>query len=203
MTNSRRRLDPQQRRDQLLEIGIRLFGERPYDDVWIEEVAELAGVSRGLMYHYFPSKREFFTAVVERNMDEFLDATEVDPTLPVAEQLRAGVAAFVSQFVAKRHSHLVINRGAFSTDPQIRELLAAQQATLRQRVLDALGLTGHEREVASLAVWGWLQFVREVCTEWLQGSDVGRDELVELCLRTLVGALGPTVNIAGLPHRTR
>jgi AcrR family transcriptional regulator len=56
VARSRRRLDPEQRRAQLLDIGARLFAERAYEDVWIEEVAELAGVSRGLMYHYFPTK---------------------------------------------------------------------------------------------------------------------------------------------------
>jgi AcrR family transcriptional regulator len=52
----RQRLSPERRREQLLQIGARLFAEHPYEDVWIEEVAELAGVSRGLLYHYFPTK---------------------------------------------------------------------------------------------------------------------------------------------------
>ncbi len=66
MTSARRRLAPEQRRAQLLDIGARLFADRPYEDVWIEEVAELAEVSRGLMYHYVPTKRDFFAAIVER-----------------------------------------------------------------------------------------------------------------------------------------
>ncbi|MGW2857715.1 helix-turn-helix domain-containing protein, partial [Streptomyces sp. NPDC001215] len=63
---TRRRLSTGERREQLLAVGARLFSENPYDEVWIEQVAEIAGVSRGLLYHYFPTKRDFFAAVVER-----------------------------------------------------------------------------------------------------------------------------------------
>jgi AcrR family transcriptional regulator len=65
-SRTRRRLSTGERREQLLSVGARLFSESPYDDVWIEQVAEIAGVSRGLLYHYFPTKRDFFAAVVER-----------------------------------------------------------------------------------------------------------------------------------------
>lgn len=54
---TRRRLSTEERREQLLSVGARLFSESPYDEVWIEQVAEIAGVSRGLLYHYFPTKR--------------------------------------------------------------------------------------------------------------------------------------------------
>ncbi|MDI9916529.1 TetR/AcrR family transcriptional regulator [Rhodococcus sp. IEGM 1379] len=70
MATPRRRLDREQRRTQLLDIGTQLFADRSYEDVWIEEVAEIAGVSRGLMYHYFPTKRDFFAAIVEHELAE-------------------------------------------------------------------------------------------------------------------------------------
>ncbi|MBO9534682.1 MAG: helix-turn-helix transcriptional regulator [Solirubrobacteraceae bacterium] len=63
---SRQRLDVDARRAQLLTIGSELFASRPYDDVWIDHVAERADVSRGLLYHYFGSKRGLLHAVIER-----------------------------------------------------------------------------------------------------------------------------------------
>ncbi|MDV3206547.1 MAG: TetR family transcriptional regulator [Rhodococcus ruber] len=102
MAQPRRRLDPEQRRAQLLDIGARLFAERAYDDVWIEEVAELAGVSRGLMYHYFPTKRDFMAAVVQRESDRLLAVTEPDPRLTVAERITAGLDAYLDYVASHR-----------------------------------------------------------------------------------------------------
>ncbi len=79
---TRRRLSTEERREQLLTVGARLFSEDPYDDVWIEQVAEIAGVSRGLLYHYFPTKRDFFAAVVERESERMLRMTAAVPGCP-------------------------------------------------------------------------------------------------------------------------
>jgi AcrR family transcriptional regulator len=57
----RTRLSTERRREQLLAIGAGLFAKRPYDEVWIDEVAEIAQVSRGLLYHL--CVRTLFAAV--------------------------------------------------------------------------------------------------------------------------------------------
>ena len=81
---TRRRLSTGERREQLLSVGARLFSESPYDEVWIEQVAEIAGVSRGLLYHYFPTKRDFFAAVVERESERMMRMTAGDSAPPLA-----------------------------------------------------------------------------------------------------------------------
>src|ERR1043166_9385389 len=94
---SRRRLSPDERRNELLALGAEVFGQRPYDEVRIDEVAERAGVSRALMYHYFPDKRAFFAAVVRAESERLFDATNT----PAAEgqtlfdRLRSGVLAYI------------------------------------------------------------------------------------------------------------
>ena len=76
----RTRLRTEQRREQLLAIGARLFANQPYDEVSIEKVAELAEVSRGLMYHYFPTKKVFFAEVVRAQRDLLLEMSTPDRT---------------------------------------------------------------------------------------------------------------------------
>lgn len=68
----RRRLTPEDRRAELLDFGTQLFGERHYDDVRMDEVAEQAGVSRALLYRYFPDKRSFYTAVMQAEIRQAL-----------------------------------------------------------------------------------------------------------------------------------
>ncbi|MFC9788285.1 TetR/AcrR family transcriptional regulator [Rhodococcus sp. NPDC127528] len=195
MSEPRRRLAPEQRRMQLLDIGARLFAERPYDEVWIEEVAELAGVSRGLMYHYFPNKRDFFAAIVQRAADALVEATRPDPDLPVRDQVTAGLDAYLDHFAANGHGIRAVNQGALSADPGIRAIVEREIDTQQRRILDAIDLDPSELEVAAIAVHGWLAFVRATCLDWLDHPAVPAAELRELCLRTLAGALAPYTDL--------
>ena len=92
---TRRRLSPEDRRAELLSLGAEVFGKRPYDEVRIDEIAERAGVSRALMYHYFPDKRAFFAAVVRDEADRLYEATsDLAPAdMTASEPAMAQVAA--------------------------------------------------------------------------------------------------------------
>jgi AcrR family transcriptional regulator len=96
---TRRRLQPQQRREQLLDIGAALFAEKPYKDVLLKEIVARAGVSRHLLYHYFPSKRDLYIAIFERASDRFLARVSPNPQLPLAERLVIGLEAQIQSFV--------------------------------------------------------------------------------------------------------
>jgi AcrR family transcriptional regulator len=198
-STTRRRLSPEQRRDQLLGIGARLFAERPYDEVWIEEVAELAGVSRGLLYHYFPTKRDFFAAIVERATAHMLAATEIAPDLPMDDQVAAALDAYIDFFLASPQSVQAVNRGAMAGDAGVQCTIQRELAVLQDRMVGALGVTGEARKLAALAVHGWLAFVRAVCVEWIESRTISKAELRALCLRSLAGALEPVARLDTLP----
>ncbi|MPY86189.1 MAG: TetR family transcriptional regulator, partial [Actinophytocola sp.] len=63
-----------QRREQLLDIGRALFAERGFDGTSIEEIANRAGVSKPVVYEHFHSKEGLYAVVVDREMEELLDA---------------------------------------------------------------------------------------------------------------------------------
>lgn len=191
MPEGRRRLSPDERRSQLIEIGASMFAGHPYEEVFMEDIAAQAGVSRGLMYRYFPSKRDLFAAIFQRDSDRLLAASPIDPALSMAEQVKAGLDAHLDYFAAHRHNILTVNRGALAGDPAVQAIVSNELATLRSRLLDALDQHGHARKVASAALHGWLAFVRAVCVEWLQGSELSRHEIRDLCFRALAG-LFPT-----------
>src|SRR5712671_4505308 len=93
---ARTRLAPELRREQLLDLGAELFAAEPYERVHIERVAEIAGVSRGLLYHYFPTKGAFFAALVERTVENLRAATAPDLALSPLDQLRHGIDAYLA-----------------------------------------------------------------------------------------------------------
>lgn len=185
---TRRRLKPEERRNELLDVGAEFFASRPYDDVLMEDVAARVGVSRALLYRYFPGKRELFAAIYQRAADQLLDIAQVDPSLPLIETVSAGLDAHIDHFAANRLTVLTANR-TLAGDPLIQAIIDDELTVLRGRMLDAADFTGHSRDVASAALRAWLVFVREMCVEWLENQAIDRDEVRVVCLRTLFASL--------------
>lgn len=194
---TRRRLSTEERREQLLSVGARLFSESPYDEVWIEQVAEIAGVSRGLLYHYFPTKRDFFAAVVERESERMLRLTAAVPGTPVREQLSAGLDTFLAYVEAHAHGFRAFHRADAAGDQAVRKVYQRALAAQEQQILAALDadpdIPGgiEDRPELRIAVRGWLAFTTAVCLEWLRGSELTREQLRDLCARALLGAIAP------------
>ncbi|MGW7517365.1 TetR/AcrR family transcriptional regulator [Streptomyces sp. NPDC054796] len=196
---TRRRLSTEERREQLLSVGARLFAQSPYDDVWIERVAEIAGVSRGLLYHYFPTKRDFFAAVVRRESARMLRLTAAVPGVPVREQLGLGLDAFLGYVEAHAEGFRAFHRAEAAGDPVVREVYRQGLAAQERQILDALAADPETARGAPdlptlrLAVRGWLAFLVSVCLEWLDEPDskLSREQVRDLCARALLGAITP------------
>lgn len=95
----RNRLAAQQQREQLLDAGAALFAEKPYEDVWMEDIAARVGVSRGTLYHYFPNKRDLYLAIFRRASSRFLARVGPDPQLSIAEQLAVGLESHLLSII--------------------------------------------------------------------------------------------------------
>ncbi|MFJ3492235.1 TetR/AcrR family transcriptional regulator [Streptomyces sp. NPDC086091] len=195
----RRRLSTAERREQLLSIGARLFSDSPYDEVWIEQVAEIAGVSRGLLYHYFPAKRDFFAAVVERESERMLRMTAAVSGVPVREQLTTGLDAYLEYVRAHAHGYRAFHRADAAGDRAVRRVYRQALADQERQILASLaadpefGPLVEARADLKPAVRGWLAFVTAVCLEWLRDEDgaLSREQVRDLCARALLGVVTP------------
>ncbi|QEU89631.1 TetR/AcrR family transcriptional regulator [Streptomyces kanamyceticus] len=192
---TRRRLTTEERREQLLSVGSRLFAQKPYDDVWIERVAEIAGVSRGLLYHYFPTKRDFFAAVVQRESERMLRLTAAVHGVPVREQITTGLDAFLGYVETHAHGFRAFHRAEAAGDPLVREVYGEGLAAQERQILAALAADPGAGELTQdlptlrLAVRGWLAFMVAVCLEWLEEPDLTREQVRDLCAKALLGAI--------------
>ena len=180
------------RRDQLLRVAAELFGSRSFDDIWVDEVAQAAGVSRELVYHYFPTKRELFHEVVRLHIDELTQATLPDPSLPPMDRLRASIDGYLAYVDAHADGYRSIHQGAYSGDAEIRALLegrfAVQAATIRDGLRELVGDVA-DAPVVVLAVRAWIGFLVTATLSWLEERTVGIDELRDLVVDTLAGAM--------------
>ncbi|MEE3067454.1 MAG: TetR/AcrR family transcriptional regulator [Actinomycetota bacterium] len=185
----RTRLSTRRRRAQLLAIGAELFARRPYEQVWIEEVAAIAQISCGLLYHYFPSKRAFFLAIVEEESAKLLHASSPDPALAPLDQLRAGLEVYIDYAEHHPDGFRVAQHSA-TTDHDLHRLHQARITAQRDRILAGLALMTSVGDEAKIAVTGWLAFVQTVILDWLDDPAISREQLRDLCARTLWAAVG-------------
>lgn len=195
---TRRRLSIEERREELLAVGARLFASRPHEEVSIEQVAEIAGVSRGLLYHYFPTKNDFFAAVVERESRRMLRLTAAVPDVPVREQLTTGLECFLEYVEGHAQGFRAFHRAEAAGDPVVRRVYREGLAAQERQILDALAADPEAASIAAdlptlrIAVRGWLSFMVTVCLEWLEEEPrMPRDHVRDLCARALLGAITP------------
>jgi AcrR family transcriptional regulator len=190
----RTRLGLDARREQLLRIGAELFSERAYDDVWIDEIAAAAGVSKGLLYHYFPSKRDFVSAVARAEIARIHELTEPDSDLPQEEQLRTSVDALLAYLEQHPAAFIAFHRGAFGADPDLRSIDEEGHVHQVNRILVAITDGREPPELLRLAIRGWTGFVEATILNWLEeGRTVPREKVGDL----LVSALAAIVEASG------
>ena len=185
-----RRLRSDERRTQLVEIGMRLVAASSFDAVPIDRVAKEAGISRSLLFHYFPDKRAFQVAVAEASADQLLAATEPDPDLPPDERLRASLHAFVDYVSDREEAFVSLIRGATGGDPRLRDVFDRAHTVVANRILDGVGVApGSESPLLRIAVRGWVAFLEEAVVVWLASAEPTQDELVGLLEAALVAAV--------------
>jgi AcrR family transcriptional regulator len=186
-TPSYRRLDVDERRRQLLERGAELFTSNRYDELSMSRIAAEVGISKSLLYHYFPSKQAFFEATLGAWAEQLRERTEPDPDLPPAEQLTASLDAFLSlvEENAVAYRNLM---GSATGVPEIRDLIDQVRRATAQRILEGIYPDGAPPK-ARTAVSGWLWFMDGACLNWIEHEDIEREELRNLLLGVLMGAL--------------
>ena len=190
----RARLSTDARREQLVALGIEIFSERPFDEVSIDDIAAAAGISKGLLYHYFPSKRDFYVAVIRSAADEMQALTEPDPALEPRDRLAAALERYLEYVETHARGYATVLRAGIGSDPAVAEIVEDVRAAMADRLLADLPVAAGEPPPAlRVAVRGWVGFVEAASLDWLEHGGLDRRELRDM----LIAALGGAVNAAG------
>ncbi len=194
------RLDVDERRRRLLALGTELFTRHAYDELSMAAIAREAGISKALLYHYFPSKQAYFSATLAEKAQELAVATAPDPAAPPADQLRASLEAFLAWVEANAEGYAKLMQSV-ATVPEVREIVDAVRDATAQRILGGLAPEGAPPPALRTAVYGWLWFMDGACLDWIARRDFDRATLADLLLGTLLGAVvaaGQGEALAGL-----
>ena len=183
------RLDTDERRQQLLALGLELFNQHSYESLSIEVIAREAGISKGLLYHYFPGKRAFYVAVVESAAQLLLEQAyagieraRLQPDSTPLERITAGVDAYLSFAETHAFSFRFVLRNA--KDDEVQPILQR----VRKQFSDELLQEGGN----PLGAVGLVAFAEFITLEWLDAPELHkRADVLRLIVRVAITALMP------------
>lgn len=179
-----RRMASDARREQLLEVGLELFSQHPYDEVSVDAIADASGTARGLLYHYFGSKRGFYVEVLEASAAELVEVLTTDPALPPLARLDAGLRAALAWIRDHRAGYLTVLSGGIGTDPEVMAVVERVRTAIGELVVDSLPVAPDEQDAARAHVRGWVGYVEGLLPRLLNGR-LEEDRLVGLAARVL------------------
>jgi AcrR family transcriptional regulator len=182
------------RRAQLLELGIDLFTKHAYEDISIEDLAEEAGISKGLLYHYFRSKRDFYVETVRAASRRLQLLTTPDPALPPADRLRGAVDAHLRYIQEHGAVYAAVYRSGVAISPEVREILEQHRSVIVRYFLDALGVR-QPRPLLQASLRAWIAMVEGASLDWIANASITRDQLRELLVASYAGLLAKTLEL--------
>lgn len=188
-TPPRLRLLSDERRAQLLELGIEMFAAQPYDEVRIDEVARRCGISKGLLYHYFPTKRDFYSATLRAAAERLLIETQIDSRSPPIERLREGLGRYLGFVSGYAAAYVTLMRGGIGADPTVAAIIEETRVRFMERLLAGMGFAPEPPPLLRLALRGWIGCVEAASLDWVVRRDVSQEALCELLARQLLAAL--------------
>ena len=201
----RLRLQRERRIERILTTSQTLFSTQAYDAIAIEDLAAAAGMSKGLLYHYFESKRDLYVATVAHVLRQMAHFTDFSP------DLHAGLSQMLSLFEQSPGLAKLVLRGGVGVDREVEGLLDAYRQQQLQRLFRGLGSLGDFADASTdaagaqalvvLGLRGWLGLLDEVCLHWVQQPDVTREQVVrflELSLQAIVAATTASLTTASL-----
>jgi len=193
----RTRLSPDDRRAQLIALGVGALASGPLEDLTIESLAVAAGVSRGLVIHYFDTKDGLHREVVGTACDSMLHATQPDDELAPLDRLHDTLTRLVRFVRDHRLTFYSLVRGAASGDPEVRELIEETRTVQTRWLVEAfLELGTPNSDTLRIALRSWVAFAEQTLVDAALQSELSSDEIVLFLDRTAKAVVASSVPAA-------
>lgn len=179
------------KRQLILKAATDVFAAKPYEDVYVSDIARRAGVAHGLVFYYFGDKRGVYLATAKALLSDLSSFAIPPADAPVNEHVIRGILERYFEF-ARRYPAAMLNLIRFGQyDPE----LAEEYTRVRQRgvdqILEALGFPADSHTpLLRSGLRAWLGFNEALAADWLLND---QDLPLEDCIDLSVEALKSTV----------
>ncbi|MBD0837206.1 TetR/AcrR family transcriptional regulator [Streptomyces sp. TRM68416] len=176
-TGVRRRMGVEERRQQLIGVALELFSRRSPDEVSIDEIASAAGISRPLVYHYFPGKLSLYEAALKRASDDLASRFAEPHEGPLGGRLLRVMRRYFDFVDEHGPGFSALMRGGPAVGSSTTNALidSVRQAAYEQ-ILSHLGVQNPPARL-ELVVRSWISLAESTALIWLDGRRIPRAEL--------------------------
>jgi AcrR family transcriptional regulator len=184
-TKRREVLSRDARVQRIFAASQRVFASRPYDEIAIDDIAAEAGMSKGLLYHYFSSKRDLYLETLRQVLATISQITEDQ------RDLHACLSTLLSYFEQSPALARMVFRGGIGSDAEVEALLVAYRQRQLSLFFQRLN-TAASDPLVRLGLAGWISFFQEVCLQWLEQQTISREQvlvLLEHSLRAILSSV--------------
>jgi len=182
-----------------MSLARKAFSDRSYDDVSIDDLAREAKISKGLLYHYFPTKRDLYVAGLREIADELVErVTNIPADLAPIDRVRYGLDAYLDHISQHSRAYVSLMRGGIGSDPEVANVVEGVRKRLTDNFLEQTPFAAMlVKDVRfQTAVRGWIGFVEGATLDWCENQRMSREELRELLtsiLFAIMTAVGPQI----------
>lgn len=197
--SARKKLEVDDRREAIIDAALELFERSEHGDITTEQIAHAARISKALIFHYFPTKNELWAAAVRKASREMIEMSAPDESLPPGERLYKSLDGYVG-FVDKRgRAYIALLTGGLGGGAEVMGVIQDNRKVFADRVCKGVGVK-RPTPLLLTALNGWCLFCEGAALHWFKTHEIGRGELVKLCIDTLVAILQVTrPNISSSP----
>ncbi|WP_051341997.1 TetR/AcrR family transcriptional regulator [Pseudonocardia spinosispora] len=195
-----RRMNPERRREHLIQTALRLYADQPPDLIAVDDVARAADVSRALFYRYFPNINELRMAALRTVVEEIIAVMTPPENGSLIEQVRYSLHEFLGLIQTYAGAYVALQRtGSVVATAESEELMNRVRdhivRTVAVRIDARMGGTGDAASPApmlELTMRSWFAVVESASVAWLGEGKIARDRLENWLVDQLVAMLATT-----------
>ena len=177
------------RRAELIAIGRKLFADRPYDALSMDDIARQARVAKGLIYYYFQSKRGYYLAIVHDSVATLVSFAASGRELPPLERLQRTIDGYLRYAEHNQAAFRAIVSGGVGFDTEVQAI----RDSVREVIVETLAEGSYGRTgvppLARMGLLAWVCGVEGATLDWISRPELPRETMCALLVRTLGGTL--------------
>jgi AcrR family transcriptional regulator len=161
----------------ILETAARRFADQPYDAVSMDDLAKDVGVTKGLLFYYFPSKRDLYLAIIEQFANAMSDVIRIESSTPPRHMLAHLLDVYLDFAEHSEAAYRTLMSGGLGNDPVAAEFVRIHRARFRAHLVALVTPDGVETPLLRTALEGFLSFMEGATLDWLDQRTYDRSQL--------------------------